>query len=311
MAFLGSGTLPFHVAVQQAGDDVNAALARAFDLLDAAGEPTLGARATGLVTIKVNLTAPRSSGSGVVTDVAVVEAFVRLLRERAPGIQRIVVADGPGMARAEECFQVAGYEQLQTDLGVELLDLNHAPTRVTSVPGWLRYPTLEIPEVVLDADLFVSITPPKTHTDGLYTLHAKNLYGVPPNRFYGRPRKAFHKVGVSEVVHDINRARRIDLAVTDGLAATQLGDPIDGERVELGVIAVGWNAQAVDVVGCGLMQVDPRHSTYLNYLRAAGYGPVSLEEIEVSGDQLVAVSKPFATPDPRRHQPKSEQESAH
>lgn len=311
MAFQNSEKCFYHVAIQQVGDDVTAALAGAFDLLDTAGEPTLSGRTVRLVTIKVNLTAPRPSGSGVVTDAAVVEAFIRVLRERVPDIQRIVVADGPGMARAEECFAVAGYERLGTNLGAELLDLNDAPTRTTNVPGWLRYPTLEIPEVVLDADLFVSITPPKTHTDGLYTLHAKNLYGVPPNRFYGRPRKAFHKVGVSEVVHDINRACPIDLAITDGLAGTQLGDPIDGERVELGVVAVGWNAQAVDVVGCGLMRVDPRRSTYLSYLRAAGYGPLSPDEIEISGVGLETVSKPFATPDRRQTRPKSELDSAH
>lgn len=311
MTFQQSDDLPFRVAVQRVDGDVRTSLECAFDLLEAAGDPTLRQRAAGLVTIKVNLTAPRPSGSGVVTDVAVVDAFVRLLRERAPNVGRVIVADGPGMARAEECFRVAGYERLKDELGVELLDLNEAPTRTASVPGWLRYPTLEIPEVVLDADLFVSITPPKTHTDGLYTLHAKNMYGVPPTRFYGRPRKAFHKVGVSEVVHDINRARGIDLAIFDALASTQLGDPIDGERVEPGAVAVGWNAQAVDIVGCALMQVAPERSKYLNYLRAAGFGPISLQEIGVLGDPIASVSVPFAVPDGRLRQARSEEDSAH
>ena len=311
MTFQDVANLRYRVALLRDAGDVLASLASAFDLLDDAGEPPLRERATGLVTIKVNLTAPRASGSGVVTDVAVVDAFIRLLRDRVPDVQRIVVADGPGMARAEECFRVAGYERLVTDLGVELIDLNEAPTRTTGVPGWLRYPTLEIPEVVLDANLFVSITPPKTHTDGLYTLHAKNMYGVPPNRFYGRPRKAFHKAGVSEVVHDINRARGIDLAIFDGLAATQLGDPIDGERVELGVIAAGWNAQAVDIVGCGLMQVAPERSKYLNYLRAAGYGPISISDVAVLGEAIGDVSLPFAVPDGRQRHRKSVEDSAH
>ncbi|MDP8908506.1 MAG: DUF362 domain-containing protein, partial [Chloroflexota bacterium] len=247
----------------------------------------------------------------VVTDVAVVEAFVRLLRERAPGVERVVVADGPGMVDAADCFRVAGYERLRDELGVALLDLNLAPTRATPVPGWLRYPLLEIPEVVLDADLFVSITPVKTHTDGLFTLHAKNMFGVPPNRFYGRPRKALHRAGVSEVVHDICRARPIDLAITDGLVGTELGDPIDGAPVLLGLLAVGWNAQATDVIGCRLMRVDPRRSLYLNYLRAAGYGPISEEEIEVVGDDYLALSRRFATLDPQSLDPRAQARSAH
>lgn len=298
----------YRVALVRAEPTPDAALERAFDLLEG---PALGERAGKLVVVKPNLTAPRPSGSGVVTDVAVVEAFVRLLRERAPRVERVVVGDGPGMVDVAECWRVAGYERLRAELGVELVDFNAAPTRTAAVPGWLRYPTLELPELVLDADLFVSITPVKTHTDGLFTLHAKNMFGVPPNRFYGRPRKALHRAGVSEVVHDICRARPIDLALTDGLVGTELGDPIDGTPVSLGVLAAGWNAQAVDVVGCRLMQVDPRRSLYLNYLRAAGYGPISDEEIEVLGEDVDAVAQPFATPDPKALDPRAQVASAH
>ncbi len=284
---------PYRVALTRVETSVDDALARAFGLLDET--PSLAERARGLVTIKPNLTAPRPSGSGVVTDVAVVAAFVRLLRQQAPNVQRIVVADGPGMVDTFRCFEAAGYASLR-DLGVELLDLNSAPTRPTPVPGSLRYATLEIPEIVLDADLFVSMTPPKTHTDGLYTLHAKNMYGVPPTRFYGRPRRAFHRAGVSEVVHDICRARPIDLAITDATVGTQLGDPIDGQPVVLNAIAAGWNAQAVDIVSCAMMRVDPLRSAYLQYLRAAGHGPISLDEINLVGDALPDLSRPFEIP---------------
>jgi uncharacterized protein (DUF362 family) len=298
----------YRVALRRVESDPYPALEDAFRLLDEVD--TLERRGGALVTIKPNLTAPRASGSGVVSDVAVVAAFVRLLRKRVPALRRIVVADGPGMVDAHECFRVAGYEPLRDTYGVELVDLNRAPTRQVTVPGWLRYPALEIPEVVLDADLFVSITPVKTHTDGLYTLHAKNMFGVPPTRFYGSPRKAFHRAGVSEVVHDICRARPIDLAIIDGLAGTELGDPIDGQRTSWGAVAVGWNAQAVDVVGCAIMQVDPCESAYLHYLRAAGFGPLSLEEIEIVGDPLAQIALPHATPG-AAHQPKSQRDSAH
>lgn len=301
----------YHVALTRAEDDVDAALERAFDLLDAAGEPSLDDRAGRLVTIKPNLTAPRPSGSGVVTDVAVAEAFIRLLRERAPGVERIAIADGPGMVDAARCFTAAGYDRLVEDYGAELVDLNLASTRTVPVPGWLRYPTLEIPEVVLDADLFVSITPVKTHTDGLFTLHAKNMFGVPPTRFYGRPRKAFHRAGVPEVVYDICRARPIDLAIIDGLAGLQLGDPIDGERVEQGLIAAGWNAPAVDVVGCALMGVDPVDSRYLSYLRAAGQGPIALDEVTLHGDPLAGFARRFATPDEQTLAAHDQRASAH
>ena len=300
-----------HVALAGVASDVDSALRRVLDLLEAASEPALARRAGRLVTIKPNLTAPRESGSGVVTDVAVVEAFVKLLRERAPDVERVVVADGPGMIDADRCFLAAGYNRLVAELGVELLDLNLAPTRSVDVPNWLRYATLEIPEVVLDADLFVSITPVKTHTDGLYTLNAKNMFGVPPTRFYGRPRRAFHRAGVPEVVYDICRARPIDLAIIDGLAGLQMGDPIDGERVEQGLVAAGWNALAVDVVGCALIGVDPVESRYLAYLRAADLGPIALDDVSVHGDPVAGLARRFATPDAGTLAAHSQRSSAH
>jgi len=299
------------VALVQTEPDVSTALRRAFDLLAADGGPTLAERAGRLVTIKPNLTAPRESGSGIVSDVAVVEALIQKLRADAPDIERIVVADGPGMVDASRCFTAAGYDGLADDYGVELLDLNLEPTRTVEVPDWLRYPTLEIPNVVLDADLFVSITPVKTHTDGLYTVHAKNMFGVPPNRLYGRPRRAFHRAGVPEVVYDICRAAPIDLAIIDGLVGLQLGDPIDGEPVKQGVLAVGWNAQAVDVVGCALMGVDPIDTRYLAYLRAAGVGPISLDELHLVGDPLQELAQRFATPDAATLAANSQRTSAH
>lgn len=301
----------YRVGLARIDEDVAASLRQTLDLLSAAGEPALADRAGRLVTIKPNLTAPRPSGSGVVTDVAIVEAFVRILREKAPGVERIVVADGPGMVDVARCFAVAGYDRLETDLGVELVDLNLAPTRSVAVPDWLRYPSLEIPEVVLDADLLVSITPVKTHTDGLYTLHAKNMFGVPPTRFYGRPRRAFHRAGVPEVVYDICRAQPIDLAIIDGLTGLQLGDPIDGQPVDQGLVAAGWNAPSVDVVGCALMGVDPVASRYLAYLRAAGQGPISLDEVELLGDPLADLARRFAVPDEHTLAAHNQRASAH
>ena len=53
---------------------------------------------------------------------------------------------------------------------------------------------------------------------------------------------------------------------------------------------------AVDIVSCALMRVDPHRSSYLRYLRAAGYGPISLDEVTLLGDDLREISRQFAVP---------------
>src|SRR5437870_110205 len=128
--------------------------------------------------------------------------------------------------------------------------------RTLELPSPRAFERLEIPEVVLEADLFITVSPLKTHVDGLLTLNAKNLFGVPPTRFYGAPRALFHLRGVDEVVHDICRAVPPHYAVADAIVAMELG-VTRGRAVPIGAIAAGANLVATDAVSAHLIGQDP------------------------------------------------------
>ena len=247
-----------------------------------------------VVLLKPNLTVPRRSGSGVVTDVRLVEGAIELLKE--VGVRQVIVGDGPGGGNAPQAFRVAGYDHLPARYGVELLDLNATPARQVSVPGGMVYDKLWIPEIVLDADAVVSLSVMKTHTDGLVTLTAKNGFGLPPTRFYGTPRVEFHSHGVDRVIHDIIRAVPFDYAVVDALVAMEAGGPIDGHPVALGLVVAGQNTLAVDATCARIMDVDPWQVPHLRYLHHADVGPLAESDIEVVGESIAAVQRPFILP---------------
>jgi hypothetical protein len=52
----------------------------------------------------------------------------------------------------------------------------------------------------------------------------------------------------------------------------------------LGAIVMGTNSCAVDTVGCHMVHVDPKDLIHLRFASERGFGPMSLDEIEVSGD---------------------------
>lgn len=252
---------------------------------------------TARVVIKPNLTVPAPPGNAICTDIGIVEAVVELLHER--GVNDIVVADGSGDDPERQNFQVSGYEEGMARLGVRVVDLNYQPTRLTPVPNGLVYQSLEIPEIILNADAVIDIAKLKTHNEALVTLGAKNLFGVPPASLYnlgGRARQEFHQKGVHKVIHDICSVVPTAYTVIDGVLAMEGNGPIRGTPVEAGLVIAGANLVATDAIGCYLMQIDPREVEHLVYLHQSGFGPLDLDEIEVIGEELKEVSLPFQRP---------------
>jgi len=103
---------------------------------------------------------------------------------------------------------------------------------------------------------------------------------------------------VDEVVYDMNQAVRIDYAIIAGLMGMEEAGPIDGIPVPLNLIIAGKNPVAVDAVCVHLMGLDPHEVKHLRYLHEAGKGPLDLAEIEVVGEPLEKVKRPFRLPKP-------------
>jgi len=258
--------------------------------LDLEGSFASRAARAARVFVKPNLTYPRPSGVGAVTDVRVMDALLELLVDAGAGT--IIVGDGPGKSAARDCFDAAGYGPLEARYGIRFVDLNAARTRTVEVPNARAFDRLEIPEVVLDADFFVTVSPLKTHVDGLLTLNAKNLFGIPPTRFYGAPRAIFHLRGVDEVVHDICRAAPPHFAIADATVVMELG-VARGTPVPIGAIVAGSNLVATDAVSARLIGQEPASCPYLRYLAEDGVGPLELASIDLVGDALDALARPL------------------
>jgi uncharacterized protein (DUF362 family) len=235
------------------------------------------------VFVKPNVTYPRPSGVGAVTDARVLEALLAALRDAGAG--RIVVGDGPGKSSAFDGFEAAGYAPFAARYDVTFVDLNRARTRTVEVPAARAFDRLEIPAVVLDADMLITVSPLKTHRDGLLTLNAKNLFGIPPTRFYGAPRAIMHLRGVDETVHDICRAAPVDYAIADATTVMELG-VARGRAVPVGAVVAGANLVATDAVSARLIGRDPRECPYLVYLHEDGEGPLDMDAIDLAGDPL-------------------------
>jgi uncharacterized protein (DUF362 family) len=271
-------------------DEVDAVLARCLDDLGGMGRFV---RPGQTVVIKPNITADMPAHTGGTTHVEVAEALVGQLRRAGAG--RIVVAEGTGRfgTTLDTAFLHDGWREMAARTGVELYNLDGGPHVEVELDG-RRYPgSLPMAQLVLEADVFITIPCLKTHISTDYTVALKNSFALTPQA----TRTEIHSVSmIEESLVDINRIRPPDLVVVDGwdgaegIAGGTNFDRPAGARLML----VGGDAVAVDVISRELMAFDAP-TRYLNWAMAAGVGIGDRARIDVRGDEVSACSRRFMT----------------
>jgi uncharacterized protein (DUF362 family) len=310
------------VAIVRTEGDVEAAVRQA--VAQAGG--LAGVVAPGdVVVIKPNLVMDAPASSGIVTDPAVTRAVVRLAGEA--GASQVVIAEGTAQYRqgdvnrdrfcTQAAFRVAGYDadgdMIDDVSGALLVDLNDSggtdvadPEKVTQVivPTGLIRKEYWLPNVVLDADVLISVPVLKNHYNAGVTLGMKNLIGLLPNDLYHGPGNIYGKhslshnpVELDQHIVDVNLARRPDFVVVDGQRG-MLDGPIGSQIIDppMGLILAGRDVVAVDTIGALVMGYDPRAIPYLTLGAHSGLGTTDTSHIRTVGVELTQARRDFPAP---------------
>lgn len=306
------------VAIAKIEGDVETAVQRA---IAQAGGLTGMIDPGDVVVIKPNLVMCAAVDSGMVTDPVVVRTVVRLAREA--GAARVIIAEGTagdagcGRSCTPRAFQIAGYDtdgDMMDDVtAAPLVDLNdsggtdvHDPSKVTRavVPTGLIRKEYWLPNVVLNADVLISVPVLKNHFIAGVTLGMKNLIGLLPNDLYHAPGNIYGKHSLShspieldQHIVDLSLARRPDFVVADGQRG-MIDGPIGSQIIEppMGIILAGTDVVAVDTVGTLVMGYDPRTVPYIGLAAQSGLGTADTSYIRVVGSPLPQVRRDFPAP---------------
>lgn len=278
------------------------------------------------VAIKPNLTGGTSSArvpgvspeESFVTHPEVVRALVKQVK--AAGAKEIFIVEA---VYEWASYTEWGYEDIASDLGVTLIDLNQAKPYADFKEKGVGtmsfiYDSFIFNQILSDVDVFMSVSKMKNHYLAGVTHTMKNLYGLVPYRFYrlndnDRYRSGFHgteaqtKERLPRIIVDINRARPIHFSLIDGIKTTQGGEGPWVESVapiQPGVLIAGKNPVATDAVATAVMGHDPtgdypnapfvRCDNHINLAVRAGLGTNRLDEIEVLGIPINKAMTRFA-----------------
>ena len=228
-----------------------------------------------LVVVKPNLcTAVPDKAAASNTDPAIAEAVCEMLLTRT---KRVIMGESDGLRqKAQEAFAASGYVAIGQRLGIDLVNFSESAWRpVRCEPAG----DVELPALLLDADVFITLPVLKTHALTYFTGAIKNQWGCLPQ--YNRI--LLHK-HLDPLLATLHRVLRPKLAVMDGIIAMEGRGPANGKPRRLDVILASRDSVALDATAMRLIGLDAERSKHVVLTAKAGLGSIQPEEIEVDGD---------------------------
>jgi uncharacterized protein (DUF362 family) len=234
-----------------------------------------------------------------------VDAIRGILEFLRPHYKReILIGEScPGTDGTFTAYRNYGYEALEKDSKVKLIDLNQGEYQYRYTVGAKNAPVpIRICSPFLDPDLYIiSAAVMKTHGYASVTLTLKNvLLGAPYNDYKTNDKGQMHRGPHGEpddILHFnmFHLAQEVypDLAVIDGFTGMEGDGPSRGTPVDSRVALAGTDAVAVDTLGARVMGYDAKKILYLSAMAEAGMGQGSLDKITVLGSRVEECSYRF------------------
>ncbi len=249
------------------GTSIEASVRKAIDLI---GGMSGKVKKNDRVIIKVSLDEAKPSGSGLVTNVEVVRAIVKIVKEA--GARRITIADGSLKANTWKAFEAAGYDKMAKEEGVVLKDMNSDYIWRAWLPeGDYQYKKYSVSLMVLNCEVFINVPVVKLADEASPSLSLKNLLGIMSDRWVKRRLPTAE--ALDDLIVDMNSVRQSDLVVIDG---TDYGN----------MIIAGDNPVSTDSVALRMLKLDPDRIGYIKLAESRGLGKSSASQIEVKSEKL-------------------------
>ncbi|MHA1595379.1 MAG: DUF362 domain-containing protein [Candidatus Baldrarchaeia archaeon] len=274
--------------VRVKNDNVEAAVREAIEM---AGDFDIGSGEK--ILIKPNLCCDKPSGSGVVTNMSVVAAVVKVVREMGA---KPLVGDIPIVGfDPQHVYDALGVKEIVEKAGGEFIDLSKEERIVIQIPNARKLRRVKIVKTTFEVDGIISVPVLKTHFFTGVTLSIKNLKGLTDQD----QRTRIHVLGLNTPIVDLLQVLRnqIRYVIIDGTyVARQIkpsgpyyGPTEPKDITKLDLIIAGRDPVAVDAVGAQIMGFNPKDIAMLREAAERGLGEI--ENIEIVGEMPGAVGK--------------------
>lgn len=177
-------------------------------------------------------------------------------------------------APAEIAFENTGIYKIAEELGVKIANLSNS--KLSDEAHALLGP---LPEILLNADVFITMPKLKTHALTYFTGALKNQWGCVPRH----DRIALHH-SLDRGIVDLQKILRPKLVIMDGIVAMEGRGPTNGEPRELDIVLASNDAVAIDATAMRLAGLDPNKARHVVLAYQEKLGAFNEDEIDVDMD---------------------------
>jgi uncharacterized protein (DUF362 family) len=253
------------------------------------GLETFDLRPRGRTLLKPNLVAAGPRFEHAYTRPELTEGVLLALRDRDEGaMTELAVGERCGITiPTRHSFQHSGTEAMCKRLKVKRYYFEEEPQ--VEIPlsheGRLR-DYLFTPEPVAKADFFVNVPKFKAHPWTTVTFGNKAYIGLQDDRH----RLIDHDAKLDEKIADLQYIIQPEFLVIDAIIAGE-GRMLTPIPKTLNLVIMANNQCALDAVCCNIIGINPFAVDHIRMPHERGFGPLDLNEIEISGDVTLAEAK--------------------
>ena len=243
----------------------------------------LASKIQGHITIKPNVVmAHHKIAPAAYTRPEFLDGVLGAITNINKNAKRITVAEkcGAGLPTTR-MFKRAGYYHLKRKHKIKLLPIEESKKIKESLQKGKIHKRITTAREIAANDF--CIYTPKLKSNSLsYGLTAalKLNMGI----LCDRERMRDHNHRLDEKIVDLYEVGFPDFIATDAIEMSMGGNHLTQHGYPLGIIVMATNAVAHDAVCAHILHLDPENIPHLRIARDRGYGPLDIEEIDITGD---------------------------
>jgi uncharacterized protein (DUF362 family) len=228
------------------------------------------------IAVKLNLCDYRRPETGAVSHPEVVSALLQVLRHKYPAAEISLYENDSSDTLVQQMWGYLGLDKIAAAFDARCVNLPQVEWVTVPVRG-VHFQELEVPKLLLDADLHINHPKLKTHGKTQITCALKNMFGC----YRPKDKGPYHKYLDAAIV-DVNMAIRTHLTIVDAdLCVEGNRGPTRGLPKRVGLFIGGRDSVAVDAMCAELMGLLPGRIGHIRQSAGAGLGSM---QYDLQGD---------------------------
>ena len=237
----------------------------------------------GQITIKANIVmAHHVVAPSAYTRPEFIQGLLQSLEKQKKEPSRISIVEKCGVGiPTSRMFRRAGYYTLKKNYKVKIQPIEEARKKTVPLKKGKIHKEITTAREIIERDFLIYAPKLKSNilTQGVTGAIKLNM-GI----LLDRKRMWNHNYNLDEKIVDLLEVGNPDFIATDAVEISMGGNQFTQHGRRLGLIIMADNSLAHDVVCAHILHLDPAKIHHLRIAHERGYGPLSLEDIEVKGD---------------------------